>query len=498
VGFTYSGGALTGGTINTITSTVAGDFDFQISGLSMSGASFNAYRLAGDSQGFLSAVFAGADTITGSNQDDYLMGYAGNDKLVGNDGEDQLDGGTGSDTLTGGKGDDIYVVDSLTDVVIETGGDSDDAIWASVDVDLNLAVLDGIENVTLLGATDLSATGDTWSNRLDGNSGNNTLMGKAGNDVIWAREGNDILDGGFGADQLYGGKGDDTYYVDNARDLVSETFIFVDTGGLDTVISSTKEFALPNYVENLTLTGSAVTGTGNALANTLIGNAKDNTLDGGIGYDTLIGGNGNDTYMINSAKDVVVEASTGGTYDTVLSEALAYTLPDYVENLTLRGNAGISGTGNDLNNHILGNKGANTIDGGAGDDYLSGGGGADTLIGGDGDDWMHGNGGNDTIDTSLGNDIVSYSSKLDGFDVIEGFDGDATGGQDLLNLYSLFEELGVAPEDRAGRVGVVDNGAVVDVWIDTDGNNLLDAKIAKIHTTDVITVGQDISVIPVV
>jgi Ca2+-binding RTX toxin-like protein len=93
VGFTYSGGALTGGTINTVTSSVTGDFEFQISGLSMSGAAFNAYRLAGDSEGFLAAVFNGDDTITDSNQDDYLLGYAGNDKLSGINGEDHLDGG---------------------------------------------------------------------------------------------------------------------------------------------------------------------------------------------------------------------------------------------------------------------------------------------------------------------------------------------------------------------------------------------------------------------
>src|SRR5262245_43612118 len=55
VGFTYSGGALTGGTINTITSYVAGDFDFQVSGLSMSAATFNAYLAADDSEGFLGA-----------------------------------------------------------------------------------------------------------------------------------------------------------------------------------------------------------------------------------------------------------------------------------------------------------------------------------------------------------------------------------------------------------------------------------------------------------
>jgi Ca2+-binding RTX toxin-like protein len=493
VGFTYSGGALTGGTINTITSTLIGGFDFQIANLSLSAASFNAYRLAGDSQGFLAAIFNGDDTITGSNQDDHLLGYTGDDKLSGNNGDDHLDGGAGSDTMTGGKGDDIYVIDSLTDVILESGGDADDAVYATVDVNLDLKAFDGIEDVLLMGAADLSLAGDASWNTLHGNAGNNTIAGKAGNDNIWGAAGNDILDGGIGADFMLGATGDDTYYVDNPGDVVSETLGLKDGGGVDLVIS-TKDFSLPAYVENLTLSGGALSGTGNALVNTLIGNAGNNTLDGGTGYDTMIGGDGNDTYMVNNSKDIVTETSTGGSHDTVLSEAFAYTLPDYVENLTLRGNAGISGTGNAQHNEIIGNKGANTIDGGAGGDWLLGGGGADTLIGGDGDDWMRGDGGNDTIDTSAGNDVVSYTSKLDGFDVILGFDGDKTGGQDYLDLNVYFEAFGVDLEDRAVRVGLVDNGAVVDVWIDTDGNKSLDTKIVEIHTTDSLKVGEDVSV----
>jgi Ca2+-binding RTX toxin-like protein len=494
VGLTYSGGTLTGGTINTITSTVAGDFDFQITGLSMSADTFNAYRGAHDSEGFLAFVFNGDDTIAGSNLDDHLVGYAGNDHLVGMNGNDILDGGAGSDTLTGGKGLDIYVIDSLTDVIQETGGDKDDTAWATVDVDLNLAAFDGIENVHVWGTDNLSVTGDTAWNSLHGNDGDNTILGKAGNDLIWGWKGSDVLDGGTGADNLQGGQGDDTYYVDNAGDVVSETTpIGGDYGGLDTVISSTKSFSLSFYFENLTLTGAALNGTGNALANTLIGNANANKLDGKEDADKMIGGDGNDTYYVENAKDVVTETSTGGTDDKVYS-AVTYTLSSYVEELYLTGNAGISGTGNDQNNSIHGNGGANKIDGGAGEDWLAGGGGADTLIGGDGDDWMHGDGGNDTINTSLGNDIVAYSSKLDGFDVIQGFDGDATGGQDRLDLYGYFESLGVPLEDRAARVGLEDTGAVVNVWIDTDGNKSLDTKIAEIHTTATLKVGEDVIV----
>jgi serralysin len=52
---------------------------------------------------------------------------------------------------------------------------------------------------------------------------------------------------------------------------------------------------LGNYLENLTLTGTAViNGTGNTLANILTGNSAVNTLKGESGNDILNGGLGND------------------------------------------------------------------------------------------------------------------------------------------------------------------------------------------------------------
>ncbi|WP_207062718.1 calcium-binding protein, partial [Motiliproteus sp. SC1-56] len=94
---------------------------------------------------------------------------------------------------------------------------------------------------------------------------------------------NDILDGGLGADTMTGGNGDDTYYVDNAGDQVVENA----NQGTDTVIASVNH-TLADYVENLTLSGSAdLNATGNALNNVLTGNAGSNVLTGGAGNDTF-------------------------------------------------------------------------------------------------------------------------------------------------------------------------------------------------------------------
>jgi serralysin len=155
-------------------------------------------------------------------------------------------------------------------------------------------------------------------------------------------------------------------------------------------------------VENLTLIGTALNGTGNTLANRITGTAAANTLNGGSGNDTLNGGSGsdtmsggtgNDTYLVNAAADRVVEALNAGT-DTVQSTA-TYTLASNVERLTLTGSGNINGSGNSLNNVLTGNTGANLLRGSSGNDTLNGGTGNDTLSGGTGNDTLVGGGGND-------------------------------------------------------------------------------------------------------
>ena len=59
-----------------------------------------------------------------------------------------------------------------------------------------------------------------------------------------------------------------------------------------------------------------------------------------------------------SADDVLVEAVDGGT--DLVRAAVDWTLGANLENLTLTGTADLAGTGNALNNVILGNAGANS------------------------------------------------------------------------------------------------------------------------------------------
>ena len=80
-------------------------------------------------------------------------------------------------------------------------------------------------------------------------------------------------------------------------------------------------------VENLSLTGTAVTGIGNALGNQIVGDAMNNNLVGlsgndrlfgGVGADTLQGGVGNDFHNGGAGVDQIL---TGSGFDTILFNA---------------------------------------------------------------------------------------------------------------------------------------------------------------------------------
>jgi Ca2+-binding RTX toxin-like protein len=465
-----------------------------------------------------------ADTLNGGTQKDQLVGDGGNDSLIGAADNDTLNGGSGSDTLAGGAGNDRYLVDSLADVIIEAAASGFDEASSNADYVLPA----NVENLVLLSGpggevTDWDGTGNGMNNRITGSNGTNSLSGAAGADTLFGLDGNDSLNGGGGADKLAGGKGNDSYTIDNAADTI------VDDGG--DAFDSVQAFVNVNIgvlgggqVEDVYLQGSAVSATGNGSGNYMLGNGIGNkltggggndslfggdgadTLDGGADSDVLLGGSGNDTYIILAAGDAVNETGGSGT-DTVIASVtfslLTNTKGD-VENLTLAAGA-IDGVGNALANVVTGNNSNNLLAGREGNDTLNGGKGNDTVSGGNGDDSLAGSLGNDLLDggngtntislgKSAGNDTVSHSATLDSYDIILQFDGDPAGGQDALNLDGMFDALGVATVDRAGRLTLTDKGTSVDVHIDVDGDGSVEYLAATINTASAVTVGTDVLV----
>jgi Ca2+-binding RTX toxin-like protein len=275
--------------------------------------------------------------------------------------------------------------------------------------------------------------------------------------------------------------------TDTGNLSATDLFTLAISGPLpQTVIGTAGNDVLTGGRGNDTLIGLA----GNDM---LQGRQGHDLLDGGTGTDTMQGGTGNDTYVVDVAGDVVTELANEGT-DTVQA-SINYTLGSNVEKLTLTGTSDINGTGNSLENILIGNSAANVLTGGAGNDTylvgagdrvvenlnggtdtvqstvtwtlgsnienlaltgtvningtgnalnnalvgnsgantLDGGSGNDTVDGGDGNDSLLGGSGDDTLLGGLGNDILAAGS---GNDVLNGGDGtdtlDGGSGEDQL------------------------------------------------------------------
>ena len=221
-----------------------------------------------------------ANSLVGNTGANVLDGAGGNDTLRGDQGDDVLNGGTGADRLSGNAGNDTYYIDSTGDHIYEytTAGIDDgghDLVVSSISFTLGVFQ----EDLTLT-STASAGYGNDLNNLLRGNASSNKL------------------DGGLGADTMLGGAGSDYYYVDNIGDVVSEQSTpGIDDGGTDRV-TSTIDYVLGTFLENLYLIGStAIIATGNNLANIIIGDSANNRITGGAGGDILTGGAGSDTFV---------------------------------------------------------------------------------------------------------------------------------------------------------------------------------------------------------
>jgi Ca2+-binding RTX toxin-like protein len=210
---------------------------------------------------------------------------------------------------------------------------------------------------------------------FNGTNGNDNIFANIGNDeddVLNGFGGDDLLQGWGGNDTLYGGSGNDNLLAYNAN-----------------------------------------------------------------GADVLYGGKGDDDYIIG-AGDIVIETPNNGKDDIDLwyDVSGAYTIPDNVEDLSVRGTASI--IGNNLSNNIFVVGSDNrSLDGGNGNDSLAGNNGNDTLIGGRGNDRLSGLNGNDILTGGVGNDTLSNTgsgSDLDVFDTGRVFSASTIGIDSILGF----------------------------------------------------------------
>lgn len=417
----------------------------------------------------------GASSFISTSQYISVGNLVSNDSLIGGAGNDTLDGGAGNDTLVGGTGDDTYMVNSTTKTIVEAAGAGTDTVESTVTYSLSNAAHANIENLSLLGSSNINGTGNALGNRIEGNIGNNILTGLGGNDT---------LIGGFGTDTAnYGPYG--------AAVVVNLS--------LGTATSGAKTDTLSG-IENVW---------GSAFADYLTGDAGNNTFRGNGGNDTMSGGSGLDTVdysTATSAVTVVLNSSySGGTgssanggegNDVLGSDVEGVIGSRFADSISDAGYSSYYGA----TNLFSGGAGADTLDGGVGNDTLIGGAGNDSLIGGTGNDLVDYSYSTQRISGNIAGNMLVGSSETDSLSGFEWIIGTSLADSIAGSAADEKFEGGAGNDTLIGGAGndTLDGGAGVDSMVGGAGNdtyylNLLSDKAVEAAGGGVDTMIVDIA-----
>ncbi|MDB5707151.1 MAG: hypothetical protein JWN66_4267, partial [Sphingomonas bacterium] len=340
----------TGGSVymNGVVNAANGNSTFTLSAagnlFDMSGYAVSASQVTGA---------AGNDTIIGSAGNDWLIGNGGDDVLTGGDGNDLLLGGTGYNTIDGGTGLDFGSLD-FSDrsgaVVLVNGGHTGTAYQATVGGAAAGAVID-VDALSIAGGSGDDRIGGVYT--LFAFNGSYSLAGGAGTDTAVIS-----LNGGAASGSLAGGLQLSGGFLPGPTSFQLTGMEILEFSG--------------------STTGAGVTGA--ALNDIFRGVGGNDIFNGGGGDDLLIGGLGADQLNGGSGTDMVsYEDNQGAVF----------------VNLTLNQGFGNSAAGDTytgienargsvFNDTIIGDGGANRLEGGDGNDILRGAIGSDALVGGNG------------------------------------------------------------------------------------------------------------------
>ncbi len=358
----------------------------------------------------------GDDVLDGGDHDDFLVGDEGNDRLFGGAGADELQGNAGDDLLMGEAGNDRLFGYVGNDVL--WGGDGDDVL-------VGFSPTNDAKQSLSAGETDDDILyGGNGNDYALGGLGNDTLYGEAGNDDLEGGAGNDFLYGGDGMDRLFGQVGNDVLYGGDGDDLLMGF----------TASNEAKQTLNIGETDDDWLYGGA----GN---DRLVGGLGNDYLDGGAGADEMEGGQGDDTYVVNSVNDSILEFKGQG-YDRVISST-TYLLNANIEELRLLEGFDIHGTGNALDNLLIGNSRDNILDGVTGADRMIGGAGNDTyFVDNLGDETVElANEGTDTVQASISHTLADNVENIILLDFSKAERGTIDGQASLVYGYPKANEL---------------------------------------------------------
>lgn len=334
------------------------------------------------------------DFLNGSSSNDVINGYAGADTIKGSGGNDILNGGDGSDDIEGGSGNDVIDGGAGNDFIREWSNGSD----------------------TIRGGD-----GDDWINVVHTGSYSNKelifIEGGSGNDRVrfssWAS----------GTTDIYLGDGDDELSLGN---VASTAYLMVTTGaGRDVIVL--EEFSPVG--SNLIVKDFQAGNEGDTfnIINYIGLNAID--WDGSNPF-----GMGGFLRLTQSKDSVAIEidrdGAAGSTFTWTTIARFENTSTEFLTAVNFGGYdplgaqpIGMTVTGTDVANRLVGSVGADVIVGLGGADTIDAGNGNDVIDGGAGADIIRSGYGNDVVDGGEGNDVISDGG---GSDTLRGGAGNDT------------------------------------------------------------------------
>ncbi|TNM39689.1 calcium-binding protein [Nocardioides albidus] len=354
---------------------------------------------------------SGADTMTGGEDADLLLGQGGDDRADGGADADYAEGGQGSDLVLGGGEDDdlaggssastttnaaggIGQPDGADDVYGGSGsdlviGDNGMLTRAAAERDWRTERSDALQSALVPGRRivlhDLNGVVPAAANGT--HSGGDAISGQDGVDVVLGQDGNDAISGGGDDDYIEGNGGADSIHGDVA-------------------LSGTEIVAAPAGAAWTTpdVDGAAVTAGQDDITG---GWSRQAYRDG----DDVIHGDGDDDFVVADNGSIARVVEDDHT-EQVYSERYGALRTGHAKVRVAGGGASstrfcpTTGTSTTSTCEVSGAWGADTVDGDDGQDVLYGQDGPDRIQGGGGDDDIYGELGEDVLSGNDGEDAI--------------------------------------------------------------------------------------------
>jgi hypothetical protein len=351
------------------TVNVSGDVALTITSVNTDLTKLDATSFTGKLTATLTDATAGVSVIGGTAGDSItfastnslvntILGAAGNDTISGGAGAELITGGTGVDSLTGGDGNDTFIFAPGDTGMTSTTRDTISDLTKNDKIKIGAYGITGLTSGNTIGTSATSAT----VKEVYVDVTNRLLVIETAVDGS-TREEINIPSTAANAPFVYNNNGTASDLTDDYLTVGATPVSFTNSAGTLTLsgeaggaIGVSLGLGAPTVDGNTvgtssvtkvdaslqtayginqvigTLTNSALTLTGSALADTLNGSAGADTIVGGAGTDSIVGGAGNDsitggegadTITGGAGNDTIVLTETTAAIDTVIFDAVA-------------------------------------------------------------------------------------------------------------------------------------------------------------------------------